>query len=111
MQKFIGRAKEIAAFEALAGLKRPSLMVIRGRRRVGKSRLAAECAKGRIFLSFSGLAPQKPMSAQDQRDAFAYQLSRHFRLPNMTFHDWSDAFHALENYLTSRPTVILFDEI
>jgi hypothetical protein len=111
MLKFIGREKEIGAFEALAGLSRPSLMVIRGRRRIGKSRLAEECAKGRVFVPFSGLAPQKPMSAQDQRNAFAYQLSRHYKLPNMTFHDWSDAFHALENYLTSEPTVILFDEI
>ena len=113
MAKFIGREKERASFEALAGLKRPSLMVIRGRRRVGKSRLAAECAKGSIFLPFSGLAPdpQKVVTAQDQRDAFGYQLSRHFKLPTMTFHDWSDAFHALENYLTAEPTVILFDEI
>jgi len=109
--KFIGREKERAAFEALAGLKRPSLMVIRGRRRVGKSRLAAECAKGRVFIPFSGLAPQKNTAAQDQLDSFAYQLSRHFRLPAMTFRDWSDAFHALEHYLTAEPTVILFDEI
>jgi hypothetical protein len=28
MMKFIGREKEIAAFEALAGLKKPSVMVI-----------------------------------------------------------------------------------
>ncbi len=86
-------------------------MVIRGRRRIGKSRLAAECAKGRLFLPFLGLAPQKTVSAQDQRDAFAYQLSRHFKLPTMTFSDWSDAFHALEHYLSNEPTVILFDEI
>jgi hypothetical protein len=111
MLKFIGREKEIAAFNALAGLRRPSLMVIRGRRRVGKSRLAAECAKGRFFLPFSGLAPQKAMSVDNQLDNFAYQLSRHFKLPTMTFRDWSDAFHALENYLSTEPTVILFDEI
>jgi hypothetical protein len=111
MVKFIGREKEMAAFAGLAALKRPSLMVIRGRRRIGKSRLAEECAKGHFFRPFSGLAPQKPMLAQDQRNAFAYQLCRHFNLPNMTFLDWSDAFHALESYLTKEPTVILFDEI
>jgi hypothetical protein len=111
MQKFIGREKEGAAFEALADLKKPSLMVIRGRRRIGKSRLASECARGRLFFPFSGLAPQQTMTAQDQRDTFAYQLSRHFKLPTMTFHNWSDAFHAFENYLTAEPTVILFDEI
>jgi hypothetical protein len=112
MHKFIGREKEIAAFEALAGFNRPSLMVVRGRRRVGKSRLIAECAKGRTFLSLAGLAPKKEgMTAQDQLDAFAYQLARHFKLPSMTFHDWLDAFHALEHYLSLEPTVILFDEI
>lgn len=111
MVELIGRAKEIAAFEALAELKRPSLVVIRGRRRVGKSRLAAECAKGRVFLPFAGLAPEKAVTIQDQLDTFAYQLTRHFKLPNMTFHNWSDAFYALENYLTPEPTVILLDEI
>jgi hypothetical protein len=113
MHKFIGREKEMAAFEAQLSLKRPALMVVRGRRRVGKSRLVAECAKKRIFLPFSGLAPdpKKRLTAQDQRDAFGYQLARHFKLPTMTFRDWSDAFHALENYLTDEPTVILFDEI
>lgn len=111
MLKFIGREKELAAFKSLAELNRPSLMVIRGRRRIGKSRLASECAKGRIFLPFSGIAPQNRLSAKDQLETFAYQLSRHFKLPTMTFLNWSDAFHALENYLTTKPTVILFDEI
>ncbi len=113
MFKFIGREREIASFEAIAGLGRPSLVVIRGRRRIGKSRLAAECAKNRIFIPFSGLPPQpqKPLSAQDQRDSFAYQLARFFQLPNMTFTDWFDAFHMLEHHLTNEPTVILFDEI
>ncbi len=112
MGKFIGRAKEIKAFETLASFNRPSLLVVRGRRRVGKSRLVAECAKGRTFLPFAGLAPEKEMTAQDQRNAFAYQLARHFNLPSMTFPDWLDAFYALEHYLTpEQPTVILLDEI
>ncbi len=51
------------------------------------------------------------MNAQDQRNAFAYQLSRHFTTPLMVFLDWSDAFHALESCLSKKPTVILLDEI
>lgn len=88
-------------------------MVIRGRRRVGKSRLVAECAKGRKFLPFAGIGPEpgRGMTAQDQRNAFAHQLAKHFQLPSMTFHDWLEAFYALEHYLTEEPTVILFDEI
>ncbi len=38
-------------------------------------------------------------------------MSSPFNLPSMTFHDWLDAFYALEHYLRPEPTVILFDEI
>ncbi len=111
MKKVVGCAEEIAEFETLAELERPSLVVMRDSHRIGKTTLAAECVKGEVFLPFSGLAPQETAIAQDQLDTFAYQLSCHFKLPNMTFRDWYDAFSALENYLVSEPTVILFDEI
>ena len=89
----------------------PALVVIKGRRRIGKSRLVEEFGKDKKFLPFSGLAPVKGVTAQDQRDAFARQLSILFHLPPFTFTDWSDAFAHLSRFLTEQPTVILFDEI
>src|SRR5438105_3830984 len=111
MKPFVGRENELQRLEDLSKSGRSCMVVIKGRRRIGKSRLAEEFAKGKIFLTFSGLAPVKGVTAQDQRDAFARQLTTLFNLPLLTFLDWSDAFAYLTRYLTEKPTVILFDEI
>ncbi len=111
MKPFVGRDNELQRLEDLSRSGRSCIAVLKGRRRIGKSRLAEEFGRGKEFLPFSGLAPVKGMSAQDQRDAFARQLTTLFRLPPLTFTDWSDAFAYLSRYLTVKPTVILFDEI
>lgn len=111
MKPFVGRDDELRRLEELSQSRCACLAVIKGRRRIGKSRLAEEFGKGKEFLPFSGLAPVKGVTAQDQRDAFARQLTTLFHLPHLTFTDWSDAFAYLTRYLTEKPTVILFDEI
>ena len=111
MKPFVGRDKELRSLEDLSKSGRACLVVIKGRRRIGKSRLAEEFGKGKERLSFSGLAPVKGVSAQDQRDAFARQLATLLHLPPFTFTDWSDGFAHLSRSLTKKPTVILFDEI
>jgi AAA+ ATPase superfamily predicted ATPase len=108
---FIGRVEELNLLEKLYRSPRSSMVVIKGRRRVGKSRLVIEFAKNKTFLSFAGLAPIKEVSAQDQRNIFASQLSILFKLPPFTFSDWFDGFSHLSQHLKDQPTVILFDEI
>ena len=111
MKTFIGRKDELSQLEGLSRSGRSTMVVIKGRRRIGKSRLVAEFAKGKKFLSFSGLAPVKGITAQEQRDIFALQFVGHFRTIPMTFTDWFDAFMHLSEKLTDEPTVILLDEI
>ncbi len=111
MKPFVGRDRELQRLEDLSKSGRACLVVIKGRRRIGKSRLAEEFGKNKTFLPFSGLAPVKGVTAQNQRDAFARELSTLFHLPPFTFTDWSDGFAHLTRYLTSKSTVILFDEI
>lgn len=111
MKPFVGRETEIQRLDDLLNSGRSCLAVIKGRRRIGKSRLAEECGKNKVFLPFSGLAPVKGITAQDQRDTFARTLTQLFHLPPFTFTDWSDAFLHLSRHLTNQPTVILFDEI
>lgn len=109
---FIGRVEELSLLEKLCRSPRSSMVVIKGRRRIGKSRLVTEFAKNKTFLSFAGLAPIKDVSAQDQRNVFASQLSSLFKLPPFTFSDWLDGFAHLSQYLNGdQPIVILFDEI
>lgn len=111
MSKFIARKNELKKLQNLTFIKRSSLVVIKGRRRIGKSRLATQFAEGKTFLSFSGLAPVKGVTAQNQRDTFARQLAQQLGLVPFTFTDWSDGFLHLSNKLTDKQTVILFDEI
>jgi len=111
MKIFIGRKNELSQLEALSRSGRSTMVVIKGRRRIGKSRLVAEFAKGKTFLSFSGIAPVIGVTVQEQRDIFARQFVAQFRTIPLTFSDWYDAFMHLSEKLTDEPTVILFDEI
>ena len=110
---FIGRQQELSRLQALYRKQCPALAVIKGRRRIGKSRLVAEFCNThpkQPFWRFAGLAPQDGLSSQTQRDHFAKQLSLMLKLPLMTFLDWSDAFEHLGLHI--RPgDIILFDEI
>jgi hypothetical protein len=56
LPKFIGRNNEISLLNDLINKKNSSLVVIKGRRRIGKSRLIEEFAKNMKFYQFSGLA-------------------------------------------------------
>ncbi len=113
MSEFVGRVKELKRLHMLMQQKRSSIVVIKGRRRIGKSRLASEFAKisSCKFFSFTGLAPDPNISAQQQLDHFANQLCLQVGIPNVTFRDWNDAFNTLSFYLTAQPTLILLDEI
>lgn len=111
--RFIGRRSELAHLEALYRKGRPGLVVIKGRRRIGKSRLVQEFARitgPQRFWSFAGLAPQEGISEQDQRDHFARQLGLIVKIPPMTFQDWSDAFEHLSLHLKPGD-IVLLDEI
>ncbi len=110
---FVGRKRELARLRQLYNKNMPNLVVLKGRRRVGKSRLIAHFvhtqAKG-TFWSFAGLASAKDMTDQMQRDHFARQLSLLLKIPPMTFGDWSDAFEHLSLHLKAGD-IILLDEI
>ncbi len=111
MNTFIGREQPLRKLHELDRFGRATLVVIKGRRRIGKSRLLTEYAKDKRLFAFSGLAPIPSMTAQTQRDAFARQFSEIFSLPPLTFLDWSDAFNHLSRHISQEPTVILLDEI
>ena len=76
LSKFIGRKTEMARLKGLLDARCASLVVVRGRRRIGKSRLLAEFGKEMKSLFFSGMPPAQKTTAQSQRDEFAYQLER-----------------------------------
>lgn len=112
MTQFIGRTEELKELAHLRTLRQASLCVIKGRRRIGKSRLLSEFAKSfDKAYTFSGLAPEKGMTAQDQRNEFARLLSTELGLRAIKAEDWGDLFWHLAQYTQKGPVLIIFDEI
>lgn len=110
MTSFIGRKKELRLLEQLPKTK-ANLVVIKGRRRIGKSRFVEEFAKNKGFIRFSGIPPEDGVTAQMQREVFAKQLSQELSLPYLISDDWSSLFEWLFKNIQNKPYVILFDEI
>lgn len=108
---FVGRKKELQLLNDLLNKKMASLVVIKGRRRIGKSRLVQEYAGNKKYYIFTGLPPTESSSAQSQRDEFAKQLSLQTGLPEVKADDWSKLFLLMAGRVKKGRVVILFDEI
>lgn len=108
---FVGRQHELKLLTDLTSKKVASLVVIKGRRRIGKSRLIEEFARGKKFYSFAGLPPSEDITPQMQRDEFARQLSAQTDLPEIQADDWTKLFSLLAGTCKSKKIIILFDEI
>ena len=109
--QFVGRKQELHSLEMLLRKKTASLVVIQGRRRIGKSRLIVEFGKRKTFLRFSGLPPHKDTTAQSERNEFSRQLSSQTDIPEVQADDWSKLFVLLAQGVKGKQAVILFDEI
>jgi predicted AAA+ superfamily ATPase len=107
---FIGREPEMATLKTLLRKKSSSLIVVRGRRRIGKSRLLAEFGKDMKSLFFSGLPPTPKVTAKMQREEFANQMERAGLLVPKS-DDWSNLFWALSKHTEKGKILVVLDEI
>ena len=109
---FIGRKAELAELERFTKKTSASFIVVRGRRRIGKSRLIEEFGKQfDAFYSFAGLPPEKDVTKQHQLETFSLQMAQQFKTPRALYTDWSDAFWAVGERVQSSKILLLFDEI
>jgi uncharacterized protein len=111
----IGRKEEIQTLEQAYTSKKPELVAILGRRRVGKTFLVRSFFEGKIDFEMIGL---KDGSREQQLRNFAYSL-RDVQ-PNQTVGempiDWLEAFRQLREYLENlgdlgRKKVVFIDEV
>jgi AAA+ ATPase superfamily predicted ATPase len=107
---FIGREPEMERLKGLLNKKSASLIVVRGRRRIGKSRLLSEFGKEMKSLFFSGSPPEKGTTAQSQRDLFADQLKR-VGIPGIKSDNWGDLFWHLSKHTQQGKILVVLDEI
>jgi uncharacterized protein len=111
---FYGRERELRLLKELAGKKTASLVVIKGRRRIGKSRLAVELAhrlSGYSALSFQGLPPTAHLTAGQEREDFAQQISRQQGIPAPRADDWNTLLWSIADRTRTGRHLIVLDEI
>lgn len=109
---FLGRQRELNLLKNLLSRKSAALVICRGRRRIGKSTLIQEFGKSvPRFYEFQGLAPREKLTNQDQLTNFSRQLATQFKLPELGFKSWSEAFSLLARETNRNRVVILLDEI
>ncbi len=112
MTKFIGRDKELKQLTEVTQKKTASFIVVRGRRRIGKSRLIEELSKQfDHFYTFVGLAPDRDVTVRHQLEEFSRQITQQFKTPHAKYDDWSDALWAVAERIQTGKTLLFFDEV
>lgn len=106
---FVGRSQELESLDRLAQRGTFQMVVIYGRRRVGKTALIQEFAKDRPTLFFTAQQKSDLLNLQ----AFSLEVYRFFGLPDTTgaFRDWRSAFAFIAAQARGHdPFVFAFDE-
>lgn len=111
MNPFVGRQNELAQLKKLLQKRTSSLVVIKGRRRIGKSRLAQEF--GKLFTQtyfFTGIPPIPGTTSQDQKNEFKRQMNQ-YGIMGTDKNDWGDLFYAVSKECKNGKTLVILDEI
>jgi uncharacterized protein len=109
---FYGRERELRLLNELLEKRIASLVVIKGRRRIGKSRLAEEFGKSLKTIFLEGLPPKDDeVTAQSQRTHFAKSLEREIGTRGIKSDDWDDLFWHLAQAVKEGQILIVLDEI
>lgn len=107
MERFVGRVREKAQLEAVIEQPRPTIAVVYGRRRVGKSELIRQSTMGRNVLKFEGLEGQPK---QKQIRNFLFQLGEQADIDSSRIRDWPEALILLRELTREGQWVLVFDE-
>ncbi len=102
-----GREKELARLEELASAQSFQMLVLYGRRRVGKTTLITEFARHRRALFFTALEQSDANNLAD----FSAEIQKFFELPQTgPFESWQAAFNFLAARAAKDPFLFIFDE-
>ncbi|MCL2149176.1 MAG: ATP-binding protein, partial [Methanomassiliicoccaceae archaeon] len=99
---FIGRSRELGLLEKEHGRRR-ALVLITGRRRVGKTRLIKEFIEGKDALYFLATEQNERLMLNDFSDA----ISRYSGRVQGEYRNWRDAFSAFAGSIEGKKILVL----
>ncbi|MCK4608384.1 MAG: AAA family ATPase [Gammaproteobacteria bacterium] len=108
---FIGREKELTQLGAFLIKKTASLIVVKGRRRIGKSRMLEEFAKQYNCYKFSGLPPEDKVTNKDYQRKEFVRLMAEQGITGVSHEDWGNIFWQLAQHTKSGRAIIILDEV
>lgn len=108
--RFVGREAEIEKLRAFSQLKEARILVVYGRRRVGKTELLEQFFRGRNLLKFEGL---EQGDQTRQRQAFAAQLATYtgVTVSDDATRSWTALFTLLGEQVSTGPWTLYFEEL
>lgn len=112
---FAGRKKEIDKIINSFNKTKGTLNVIRGRCRIGKTRLIKELPlqrKGIVLRYLTSSPPNPDVSDDDERKLYAEQVKSEFSLSYMPPHNtWRELFSFVADMCSQKRTILAIDEI
>lgn len=108
---FIGRTMEKARLAMIEQLPDPCILILYGRRRVGKTELIEQYFANRNLIKLEGLE-NEPETVQIQN--MLYQLSRYLNDPyvaKLEFKTWVEVLDFIADKLTQDILTLYFDEV
>jgi uncharacterized protein len=110
----IGRQEETAKLNKLLNSEKAELLLVTGRRRVGKTYLIREYFKGNICFEFIGT---QYAETKNQLEKYATEIEKYFpeKGKNISFNNWTNALSHLSDCIeslrkTKKKKVVFIDE-
>lgn len=110
-KNFIGREYEKNKLSAIDASKESAIVIIHGRRRVGKTELIEQTYKDRNILKFEGLENR---SEEAQRNQVLLQLAKYTNDPliaKLTLNSWIEIFELLAKHIKNNKCTLYFEEL
>lgn len=108
---FVGRKIQIKFLRDIFKIKQASLLVIYGKRRVGKTELIEQTFRKQKILKFEGI---EGASTQDQIRSFLHQLAHYAQDPlirDLKYDTWLPVLELLASFVKKGRWIIYFEEI
>ena len=108
---FVGRSELVNKLQQIANEQAPSVVVIYGRRRVGKTELIEQSYRKHIIVKLEGLENR---TQEEQIANILYQLSRYFEQPyiaKLALKSWQEVFDLIADIVKKDKWILYFEEL